>query len=133
MAKLGYLKVGNVLKQSSSLRYSHYSSEDNNAGTIKIEELKINKTSVLINGQKYKIVGNKLVLDIPPVRLILSPIDDNYEFNDELERELIKLERALRSIDLFINSARYTHTPKERESLYDEVKALNDKLYTGIE
>jgi hypothetical protein len=129
MAKLGYLKVGNTLKQHTSSGYSN----ERECDTIKIEKLKINKATVLINDIKYKIVGNNLVLDIYPVKYTLSPIDGNYDFNDNLEKELVKLERKIRSIGLLIDNARDIHLPNYRNSLYETIKSLNTKLQNDDE
>lgn len=126
MANLDYLKVGNYIKRSVVGRYTG-KKEDN---LIKISELKINKKTVLINGRKYQINGNKLYNEDSIFVTVLSEIDKQFEDNikNELNAELSKLEDTVSYLSGLVDNAKSAENIVAIDHLNSAIKEVNKKI-----
>jgi hypothetical protein len=126
MMNLDYLKVGNCIKQSVTGRYSG----DTKVNIIEIRELKINKKTAWVNGYKYEISGNKLYNDGGVIVTILTEVDEQFasEVKDNLNQELVQLEKSLEYIYSLVKMAKNANTLSKIDEICSKIKATNNKI-----
>ena len=104
MADLDYLKVGNCVLKTVCGYYTGNSQET----IIRIDDVKINKVSAWLNGEKYKISGNCLYDNGDIVTVAITPVSKKIEddINKSFDEELMLLEKKLTLMQNMINNAK---------------------------